>query len=73
MPDEEFIKRAQTITKDYDWLRLKDVFGKAGGWSCWQGYDESHISNGEYVLIIDEGYQVYLRKISDPNYRLQID
>ena len=73
MSDDEFIKKAQTITKDYDWLSIEEVFGEAGGWTCSQGYDESHISNGEYVLIIDEGYQVYLRKISDPDYRLQID
>lgn len=73
MSDEEFVEKAKTVTKDDDWLTFKDIFGETGGFDCNEGYDRSHISNGEYVLFVDEGYQVYLRKVSEPDYRLQID
>ena len=73
MPDKEFIEKAKTVTKDTDWLGFKDVFGKSGGLNCDRGYDYSYIHNGEYVLIVEEGYQVYLRKFSDPSFRQKID
>ena len=73
MSDEEFVEKTKTVTKADDWLTFKDIFGETGGFDCTEGYDRSYIANGEYVLFVDEGYQVYLRKVSDPNYRLQID
>ena len=73
MPDKEFIEKAKTVTKDTDWLGFKDVFGKSGGFNCDRGYDYSYIHNGEYVLIVEEGYQAYLREFSDPSFRQKID
>lgn len=73
MEDDEFIEKAKTVTKEYDWFDFKSVFGKTGDFEVDDGFDRSIITNGEYILIVDEGYQAYLRKFSDPDYRLQID
>ena len=70
---KEFIEKAKTVTKDTDWLGFKDVFGKSGGLNCDRGYDYSYIHNGEYVLIVEEGYQAHLRKISDTDFWQKID
>ena len=73
MPDKEFVEKARTVTKDTDWLGFKEVFGECGDFEVDRGYDVSYIHNGEYVLFVEEGYQVYLRKISDPNFRQKIE
>lgn len=69
LTDEEFLNKAYTLTCDVSYLELTRLFGEAPYTESWDGIETYYYFNDEYVLFIEEGIQVSLRKISDPDYR----
>lgn len=69
LTDKEFLNKSYTLTCDVSYLELTRLFGEAPYTESWDGIETYYYFNDEYVLFIEEGIQVSLRKISDPDYR----
>ncbi len=69
LSNEEFLKKAYTLTNDMGYLELCNVFGCAPRSGLGSGIETYYFFNDEYVLFIEKGIQVSLRKIYDPDYR----
>ncbi len=69
LSNEEFLKKAYTLSNDMDYKELCDVFGCSPCLGSSSAIRTYYYFNDEYVLVIEEGIQVSLRKIYDPEYR----
>lgn len=69
LSNEEFLKKAYTLSNDMDYKELCDVFGRSPCLGSSSAIRTYYYFNDEYVLVIEEGIQVSLRKIYDPEYR----
>ena len=69
MSNSEFLDKAYTLSNDTDYRELCDVYAEPPFISNASGFETYYYFNDEYVLFIEEGIQVSLRKISDPDYR----
>lgn len=69
LSNEEFLKKAYTLSNDMDYKELCDVFGCSACLGSSSAIRTYYYFNDEYVLVIEEGIQVSLRKIYDPEYR----
>jgi hypothetical protein len=69
LSNEEFLKKAYTLSNDMDYKALCDVFGRSPCLGSSSAIRTYYFFNDEYVLFIEEGIQVSLRKIYDPEYR----
>ncbi len=67
--DKEFWGKAEKVTNDMSLTEITKLFGESPYIGSRNGNEAYYYFNGEYILIAEKGMYVYIRKISDPDFR----